>query len=55
MEARVSAIDQLVEAGILDTPSHAPGRVGLPSLTGGTQSPDVEDRLADLKRELQAG
>ena len=52
MQARVTAIDRLVESGILDTPmrptlSGDPGR-----LAAAEASEDVEERLAALKTEL---
>ena len=55
MEARVAAIDQLVETGILELPGYSP--------TQGAQQPPgdqstllpIEDHLAALKQELEAG
>ena len=55
MQARVSAIDHLVELGALDVPGRGPGDSGLPQLAGAGDTDDVEERLAALKRELGEG
>ena len=63
MQARVTAIDQLVESGILDTPMRpvlsqpkGSGSEDAPrQLTEAESSQDVEERLTALKSELDAG
>ena len=52
MQARVSAIDNLVELGVLDVPGPPPNESGLPQLTGEGDTEKVEERLSALKREL---
>ena len=52
MQARVSAIDELVETGILEMPAgHAVGPWSSLS-SGEAEDRAVEDRLSELKREL---
>ena len=52
MQARLSAIDELVELGVLDIPGR-PGRDGpVPQLAGHGDSQAVEEQLASLKRDL---
>ena len=55
MQARVSAIYQLVELGVLDVPGRAPGDSGLPQLACESDTEEVEERLAALKREVGDG
>ena len=52
MQARVSAIDELVETGILDMPARGPG--GEPAqLAAGPEEEAVEELLAAMKQELK--
>ena len=55
MQARVTAIDQLVESGILDTPMRPALSTASSELAGDESSEDVEERLAALKSELGVG
>jgi phage shock protein A len=53
MQARVSAIDELVETGILELPTgRTSGSMPL-KLPGGPEDTAVEDLLSDLKRDLK--
>jgi phage shock protein A len=53
MQARVSAIDQLVETGIIEMPALRPDVVVQPQLNAGQFDGDVEEMLASLKQEVQ--
>ncbi len=50
MQARASALDRLVDAGVLDMPVEAGGDWPSLSSTGDQASEVVEERLAALKR-----
>ena len=53
MQARVSAIDELVETGILEMPTGRAGGAGAPQLSGGARNQAVEDLLAALRQEMK--
>lgn len=55
MQARVSAIDELVEMGILEMPRRGPGPTTASAVLGSGGPGDVELRLAALKREINVG
>jgi phage shock protein A len=54
MQARVTAIDQLVENGILEMPFYGPGVATQNQLTAGGLDGDVEEMLASLKLEVES-
>jgi len=53
MQARVSAIGQLVETGIIEMPGLRSDVVVQPQLNAGQFDGDVEEMLASLKQEVQ--
>ena len=53
MQARVSAIDELVETGILEMATGRAGGAGAPQLSGGARDQAVEDLLAALRQEMK--
>lgn len=55
MQARVFAIDELVETGILELPTRRNASPALPMLSGDAEDSAVEDLLSDLKRDLAKG
>ena len=55
MEARVSAISQLEELGVLESPVSGMGASVLPQLAAASDSHEVDEKLAALKRELEVG
>lgn len=55
MQARVTAIERLVETGILDTPTNRSLGAAPRQLADAEASGEVEDRLAALKGELGVG
>ena len=55
MEARVSAIDRLVETGILATPFREPFGAQVTQFAGDDAHREVDERLDSLKRELSGG
>ena len=55
MQARVTAIERLVETGILDTPMHSPPGATPRQLAEVEASGEVEERLTALKGELGVG
>jgi len=54
MQARVTAIDQLVETGILEMPAYRPDGATQAQLTAGLLDGDVEEMLATLKQEVES-
>lgn len=54
MQARVTAIDQLVETGILEMPAYRPDGPMQTQLTAGQLDGDVEEMLASLKQEVES-
>ena len=54
MQARVTAIDQIVENGILEMPAYGPGVATQNQLTAGGLDGDVEEMLASLKLEVES-
>jgi phage shock protein A len=54
MEARVTAIDQLVQTGILELPGYSTPSSTASLTAGESAAAPVEDRLSELKRELEA-
>ena len=55
MQARVSALDNLVELGILEMPGQSPGDLPALKAAQGDSAQALEDHLAALKREVEAG
>ena len=55
MQARVTAIDQLVETGVLEMPAYRPDGSMQAQLTAGQLDGDVEQMLASLKQEVESG
>ena len=52
MQARASAIDRLVKAGILEMPGHSTSNAQPQRLGGERDSAVVEEQLVDIKRGL---
>ncbi len=55
MQARVFAIDELVEMGILELPTRRNASPALPMLSGDAEDSAVEDLFSDLKHDLAKG
>ena len=55
MQARVTAIDRLVEMGVLEAPGRTAGAGPVPELAVPESADAVEDKLASLRQEIEAG
>ena len=55
MQARASAIERLVELGVLEAPEGVVGQAAMPHPAGDDASQAIEEHLTDLKREVGLG